>query len=66
MSMCEHAGSAMRYGRMGLMAARMHGYSAVGSFLGLSLATAAILAAGALLVVGLTSLATSKRTEGRT
>jgi hypothetical protein len=61
--MYEGVGSAMHLGRTGLVVTRVPAYSTMGGFLGLSLATAAILAAGALLVVGLVSLATRKKSE---
>lgn len=63
MSMYEGVEHAMRLGRMGVVVTRAPAYSTMGSFLGLSLATAAIVAAGALIIVGLTTLATRKQTE---
>ena len=52
-------GSALSLGRLGLGLGNGHTYAAAGTVLGLSLGTALMIAAGALIVVGLTSLVTS-------
>lgn len=52
-------GSALSLGRLGLGLGNGHAYAATGTVLGLSLGTVLMIATGALIVVGLTSLATS-------
>jgi hypothetical protein len=55
----RNMGSALSLGRLGLGLGNGHTYSAAGTILGLSLGTALVIATGALIVVGLTSLVTS-------
>jgi len=54
-------GSAMSLGRLGLALGKGHAYAATGSIFALSLGMALIIAAGTLLVVGLTNLGTSDK-----
>jgi len=54
-------GSALSLGRLGLALGKGHAYAATGSILGPAIATVLVIAAGAVLVVGLTSLLTSDK-----